>query len=116
MAIKAGNLQVFSEELNRAVDLFNNVANVARKQSTNIANNQGLTGSAIAEIEAAGVAALPPLGASDMQVKVVTELVKTATPLVYRNDGRKDIAVDHVDFGKFMKVSDDTLAFDPALL
>lgn len=111
MALKAGNLAVFADAAHKASTAITTAAVTATQGADNIAANQELSPSAIAEIEAAEEAKLADLSVADQAVKVVKELFKTATPLVYLNKDKES-----ADLGKYMKVSDDTVAFDPATL
>lgn len=121
------NLEVFAEEALIASAQITLLARRASKGSRNIKTNSDLSESALDEIKAKASSDVDllddvssgRLSEANQQIKVLAELVKPATPAVYRDTVEfinGDPATPNSDFGKFRKVSDDTVVFDPATL
>jgi len=130
MAIKSGNIEsgVVRLEMEKAASQMSALASQAARGERNMAGSKRLTVSAQAEIETDAIGIMDLFDNNDpsstgrlaeiqQQNKVVEELFKTSTPLVipapqFINDPPEL----NPDFGKFLKVSDGTIAFDPATL
>ncbi len=110
------NERVLADELGRFQNMIGEIeAKIIlgirrRKQAS------GLSQSTRNEIDSDVLSKVGGFGGVAVQEKVVIELLKNTTPHVYRWEDKDETDGLLRKQGKFYKVSDDTLAFDPEAL
>lgn len=119
MAIKKENMFLFEDECNILADQVRKIGALSGQGKRSIDKHSDLTVSAQAEVEALHIGNVDKfddgstgrVSQVNTQRKIVAEIFKNATPPLY-----KVVDPTDADFGKFKKVSDDTVYIDPATI